>query len=452
MNSDLNAAGKINVAAASFHNLALAYRAEGKNREAEENYRQAIDLQPDYAEAHYNLAVLLQEVERSSESKVHYEGAIAAKPAYLQALNNLGTIFDEEGDHTAAERLYRQALDINPDVPEVLSSLGSCLHALGRYEEAAYSYMKAIAIRPIFPAAQWNLGFLELSLGRYLAGWSNYRYRHSADRVKFPTPNEELPLDLDGSLILIGNEQGLGDELFFLRFCAQLKQRGAEIHYQSGQAIETLCQRIDGIDALIQGPVDDGYTIADLPFLLRCSEAVGSVSILPLEDRLNAMRSRLFAEGPAPYIGITYRAGIAEPGSLFKEAPIDGIASALKNIEATIIVVQRDPQDRDIEFLEDNLDLQLTSFAKINDDLEDMLALLALLDDYVGVSNTNMHLRAAVAKPARVLVTHPGEYRWMAEGHQSPWFPGFKLYRQGVDGDWQRAFDDLATDLKAVYG
>ena len=66
-----------------------------------------------------------------------------------------------------------------------------------------------------------------------------------------------------------------------------------------------------------------------------------------------------------------------------------------------------------------------------------MLALLALLDDYVGVSNTNMHLRAGVGKPARVLVPSPPDWRWMMNhARTSPWFPGFSIYRQSLRGDW----------------
>ncbi|HEX9782720.1 MAG TPA: hypothetical protein VGA56_08320 [Opitutaceae bacterium] len=34
----------------------------------------------------------------------------------------------------------------------------------------------------------------------------------------------------------------------------------------------------------------------------------------------------------------------------------------------------------------------------MNEDLEDMLALLAVVDDYVGASNTNMHLRASAGR------------------------------------------------------
>lgn len=47
----------------------------------------------------------------------------------------------------------------------------------------------------------------------------------------------------------------------------------------------------------------------------------------------------------------------------------------------------------------------------MNEDREDLLALLALLDDYVGVSNTNMHLLGSLGKTARVLVPNPPDWK-----------------------------------------
>jgi len=77
---------------------------------------------------------------------------------------------------------------------------------------------------------------------------------------------------------------------------------------------------------------------------------------------------------------------------------------------------------------------------------------LALIDDYIGVSNTNMHLRAGVGKTARVLVPCPAEWRWMAAGEESPWFPGFRIYRQTPDGDWSGALNKLRGDLLESLG
>jgi hypothetical protein len=83
-----------------------------------------------------------------------------------------------------------------------------------------------------------------------------------------------------------------------------------------------------------------------------------------------------------------------------------------------------------------------------NEDLEGMLALLALADEYIGVSNTNMHLRAGTGRTARVMAPRPAEWRWLPGGSESPWFPGFQVYRQGTDGKWDAAFDRLERDLR----
>ena len=84
-----------------------------------------------------------------------------------------------------------------------------------------------------------------------------------------------------------------------------------------------------------------------------------------------------------------------------------------------------------------------------NEDLESILALIGLLDEYVCVSNTNVHLRAAQGAACRVLVPNPPEFRWGAEGAESPWFPGTRVYRQAPDGGWDAALAALAAELPA---
>jgi hypothetical protein len=81
-----------------------------------------------------------------------------------------------------------------------------------------------------------------------------------------------------------------------------------------------------------------------------------------------------------------------------------------------------------------------------------MLALLTVLDDYIGVSNTNMYLRASAGRTARVLAPWPAEWRWMVSGEESPWFPGFRIYRQKPGGDWSTALSRLANDLQSEFG
>jgi len=80
-----------------------------------------------------------------------------------------------------------------------------------------------------------------------------------------------------------------------------------------------------------------------------------------------------------------------------------------------------------------------------------MSELLFAVDDYVGVSNTNMHLMAAVGRTARVLIPFPPDWRWMLEGDASPWFPGFRVYRQAPERNWAPAMERLRQDLSGRW-
>jgi ADP-heptose:LPS heptosyltransferase len=81
-----------------------------------------------------------------------------------------------------------------------------------------------------------------------------------------------------------------------------------------------------------------------------------------------------------------------------------------------------------------------------NADLEEALALMALLDEYVGVSSTNVHLRHAAGRPSRVLVPNPPEWRWGVQG-ESRWFPGTAVYREQVARGWDEAVARIRRDL-----
>ena len=68
--------------------------------------------------------------------------------------------------------------------------------------------------------------------------------------------------------------------------------------------------------------------------------------------------------------------------------------------------------------------------------------LRSLIDEYVGVSNTNMYVREGVAKSGRVRV--PFFHRacgGCTRGMRRPWFEGFTDYRGRPVGDWKAPLD-----------
>ena len=441
-------------------NLGAMYEQQKLYAEAAEHYRKALVLDAGRAELHYNMGTILQHLGRPSEARQHYRRAIVLNPNLAEAYNNLGNVLDKTTHRGEAETLYRQAIKLKPDYAEAHYNLGIAFREQGRLDEAITCYRRALELVPGYTDVHINLAFAYLLLGRFKEGWNEYQWRGDCVRPFPPSPWDGS--DLKGRDIFLHAEQGLGDELFFLRFAGRLKARGAgRLSYLPSAKIASLLSRVPVIDALLPPdavPQANEFVISvgDLPQLLGMSnieEIPPALPLLPLDERLETMQRCLTALGPPPYVGITWRAGMRDKrGVLYKECLKEELAKILQGTHATVLVLQRQPAPGEIEAFSQALGRPAYDLSELNEDLEQMLALLALIDDYIGVSNTNMHLRAGAGKTARVLVPAPPEWRWMAKGKESPWFPGFEVYRQGYDGNWDEAFDMLVIDLKQTHG
>ena len=443
------------------NNLGNALLKCARLEDAAKAFARAIEAAPGDTLAYSNLGALLMRHGKVDEAITRFEKAIELDPGLVMAHNNLGNALKEKGDFEGAATCLRRALELDPNFAEVHGNLGTVYKSLGRLDEALACHDKALELKPDFDRARFHRALLLLVQGRFEEGWEAYLFRPSAQTQAANLHRQTLPRDLTGRHIYLRRDQGLGDELFFLRFAPELAGRGARIVYQAGVGIASIVERLPFIDKVV---VEDDRTeqeglrvsAGDLPYLLETISAADlppPVALTPAPGHIEAMRGRLASFGPPPYIGVTWRAGVKnEPGAVFKLAPLGEIAEALRPSNATVLVLQRNPEPGEIEEFGHGLGREAHDLTALNDDLEDMLALLALLDEYVTVSNTNVHLRAGAGGTCRVLVPNPAEYRWMAEGDESPWFPGSKVYRQGVDGDWGTAFRALTEDLGRALG
>jgi len=255
-------------------------------------------------------------------------------------------------------------------------------------------------------------------------------------------------------------EQGIGDELFFLRFAPELARRGANLAFRGDARLCTLLERTGHFgggcaQASVSAPGFEAIRVGDLPGLLGAdtpSEFPLALALSPDPSRIEQQRARLAAVGPAPWIALTWQAGVAagpgEPKSRRKEVDPAALGAALRGVRGTWVSIQRSPQAGSREALQEALGAPVHDFSAANDDLEAMLALLALVRSYVGPSNTNTHLRAALGLSQGVLVPDPPEWRWLTRGDRSPWFPAMPVFRPDGNGRWESAFAALATMLR----
>ncbi|MEP7069688.1 MAG: tetratricopeptide repeat protein [Usitatibacter sp.] len=431
---------------------ALGAHQRGRIDEAQRAYREILAREPGHAVATHYLGLIEWQRGDAAKGEALMRASIGANATIPDFHNNLGLLLRDTQRAEEALVCFRAALAANPAWFEAYNNLGLALEAMCRWEEAAEAYREAIAGEPRFAAARQNLARLLIRGGDFAAGWSEYRWRLFAQGLATAPPDEAtrpLPACLAGRSFALVEEQGIGDVLFFLRFAAELARRGARLAFGGGTRLFPLLART-GLFALGMEPESarlpevEVVQIGDLPWLLGMKGAVDAptpLALAPEPDRLARLDQKLLALGPHPWVALTWRAGVESAGpskTQLKEVDLDTLGAFLQGRAATWISVQRFPRGGERERLESVLEAPVHDFSAANDDLEEMLALMSLVDDYVGVSNANTHLRAGTGKPMQVLVAHPPEWRWGVEGDRSVWFPWATVFRQGRDGGWEK--------------
>lgn len=446
----------------------------GNHEEALASYGCALELDPAFLPALFNRARAFAALGRSEDAVAALRELLARDPPASDARDQLIRLLHSAGRFVEMEAVARQGIALHPDAINYSHQLAVSLWWQRRRDEALAAFNRVHALvqdrtSTAYRHAKLDEAMCLLALGRYGEGWDAYAWRpsRSAWRARFPEiidDARDVVRFADRKGILVIGEQGFGDELFFLRFAMRLSQAGHRLVGRFHPKLEPLLGRIPGLfhrvvnyDGASSFTIDAAIVSGDLPL------AAGQESAAPLMLPVDPVRQKIFRTmlkdfGPPPYVAVTWQAGALPderkiPGAfyLFKEVPPDRLGSALRRVRATYIIVQRRPAPQDIEAFTSTLGRQPLNLSGVNDDLEDALALLSVVDDYVGVSNTNMHLRAGChGAPARVLVPSNAEWRWGLAGARSVWFPSFAVYRADPRGEWDQALRAMGDDLCAA--
>jgi hypothetical protein len=348
-------------------------------------------------------------------------------------LNEFGRAAVKNRDLGQAVILFQRAIEKAPKDPAYWNNLGRAYFLRSDYTRAEHAFNQAISLDLNYPIARQGRAHLRLLRGDYSGGWSDYRWRYrAADGGKQDRIADRI--NLKGRAVVLYRDLGLGDEIFFLRWLAELKAIAPRVKYAPDPRLFHMLKRagVPVLESEDEGEVFE--SIADLPFLLKSYKTPKSIKLIPHQPTVDDIRIQLERMGPKPWIGYTNEAGTRDAEtSLHKFVPLERLIPAIKGPWTLINVTRKRSWDMS----------GTGSFEAENPEV--CLALMSLLDEYVAVSNTNVHFRAALGLKSRVLVPDPPEFRW-GLGDKSPFFPECAVYRQ-TGAAWLPALNMLKEDL-----
>lgn len=379
--------------------------------------------------------------------------AVAVAPMMAPVWNNLGVALRAAGVPEEAIDAHRRALRLKPDYGSAHANLAASLSDVGDYPGAAVACAAALRCGADDAHTHENLAKALFFAGRFGAAWAAYRGRGARP---LPAPLQAWPAKLSGRTLLLRGEQGIGDQIFFLRFAPTAIARGARVQLATDARLAAMLARagLAGNPAEAAPDTTEAVAVGDLPWLLGCGDddTPPPLRIPPLRHCLIAVQARL-AGLPRPWVGIAWHAGgVAGGKDTTKSVPPDRLGQALQGVAGSILSVQRHAAPGAHAACEAGLGRSVSDFGDCNADLETMLALMASLDGYVGVSSANLHLRCASGRASDVLVPYPPDWRWAGDpSGRAPWYPDCVAYRQDRGQDWQAPLRALSRTLAARW-
>jgi tetratricopeptide (TPR) repeat protein len=139
-----------------------AYKAN-RDEEAVEKLRQAVELSPDFAEAHYRLGLAYNATKQREEADKAFEGAVEAyekvtkrEPKNSDAYYFLGLSYEQLGKYDEAVKALKEAVKNSPEEnDDKYFELANAHFKIAQYDEAVRALNKVLEIKPDhFPAQE----------------------------------------------------------------------------------------------------------------------------------------------------------------------------------------------------------------------------------------------------------------------------------------------------------
>ncbi len=449
----------------------------GRHAEAEAIFLRACELRPNDFRILNNLGLALYEQGRVDEAGAYYRRALRLQPDAFDARMNLGIVLSDQGKLDEAMESFLAARELRPNSIEILQNLAMNRCRQGRSPEAIGYYEQALRLQPDNIEIHVELAYSLLCAGDYQRGWREYEWRlksekHPGFRLNRPRWNGE---DIHDRTILLHTEQGFGDNLQFIRFAAQVKQRAGFVLALCQTPLLKLIARCNGVDMAVEGssyqpncdvhaplmslPAILGTTLetlpAQVPYLVTDKvlvdywggELAKAIAADSSQGTLNSDHSAC-AHGSEPLrIGIAWQGNPAHRNDRWRSFRLSHFAPVAELPGVRLISLQTEHGLDQLKAADRRFPVTELPGRRCRDFME-TAAIMSHLDLIITPDTALAHLAGGLGRPVWTGLCTVDEWRWLAGREETPWYPTMRLFRQATLGDWAGVFRRMTDDLR----
>ena len=416
----------------------------GKLDEAAVSLGRAAEIDAQNPEFQNELGVVLAKLGRSDQAVAAYRRAIELKPNYVSACFSLAEEFKSQNKFDAAIAVYKKMMTPLPKSMDLLHNIGYSLDALGASNDAVEAFDKVLATEPDHAEAHTSRAMIMLKTTGYRQGWDEFEWRlKSRSKMNVPRSFTQPRWDgrqLDGERILLYGEKVFGDTFQFLRYVPLVVARGGKVVLETQDRVSRLLYGFPAAEEVISTgyalpQFDYHCPLVSLPGVFKTTADTVPCDIPYINARQADVQSWADRLGEKKNfrVGIVWAGSPNTPTDATRSAPISCLAPLTTIPGASLYSLQVGGRAGELSQLPagaiNDLSPQLQDFT-------DAAAAISQMDLVISVDTAAAHLAGAMGKDVWLLLPFVGDWRWLIDRDDSPWYPTMRIFRQQTPGDW----------------
>ena len=317
------------------------------------------------------------------------------------------------------------------------------------------NYPKELSLAYLNKALLLNL------VGEYNEGWKLYEHRWETNYESFansllssfPKWNGERLKNKD--ILLIHSEQGIGDNIQFVRYAIYLKHKGVNVLVWNNTYIDDFLSfnlTRYGIPTVKHGDmVNFTYWIPMMSLPHFCGTTLQNI---PLKDAYLTTSPESIEKWKSYFpvtfkrkIGVVWQGRRGAPNDKIRSIPLETF-SKLFSVDAEFHVLQKDVNEKEVNYLAKYNNVHLWH-SKL-ETFFDTAAIASQLDLIICVDTSVAHLTSALGIPTWILINYKPDFRWLLYRNDSVWYNSVKLFRQNLDYDWESVVQNVIFALNEL--
>jgi tetratricopeptide (TPR) repeat protein len=310
---------------------------------------------------------------------------------------------------------------------------GRILQELMDFESSIIAYKKYLSLgknyegNDIYRKAKFNLSICYFTVRKFSEGSKLYRYRHEKTVVDAYASKLTWTENINSGRVLIWAEQGIGDEILFLRFLKFLEKFGCDFYLECDRRIhEIVSANFPKIHLIERGSKPElSYFDYQIPFgdLLsifhqRLNEISQPYLTLPISKEALEIQDQFINK---KLVGISWRS-LNQDYKAERSKKLEELCIGLDPDRDVLVILQPKVLDEEIRQIK-NKGFQTLNICDCFNDINAVFQLILICSNVNTIANSVAHFAGALGKKTMLWLPEYPTWRWGYNIDKSDLYP-----------------------------